>query len=342
MKFRVTIFWNAPDPSSSSRNNNNSSPPTKKVWTMHGRQRAYQRELTEILPGSNVTYVPPVSILNAASFETIGEPEVCLENEKKGLMKWSCMYTASLMLTGLNVSNFPHDEHELVLKLGILRHRQPGMRWGKDVWKLGLATEADSRFSTRVPYGLLVDHVAIPEYSICERGLQFDIVPLGFGQSRVYGGTSEGCGDTCLQVKLRVRRDSGYYDQNIVPLLAFLNLVGTSALGLNRSEFGNRSQIIIATAFVEIGIRLSVDSKLPMVGYQIKLQWILNNFFYNLLMLNLESSFVYVNGERQRWKALSSWIDIVTVALSILHTAFICLEYYFVSYSKDRIKTKQR
>jgi hypothetical protein len=58
MKFRVTIFWNAPTDaehqSMGTTGYGNYDATNTKVWTMHGRQRAYQRELSEILPGSKL------------------------------------------------------------------------------------------------------------------------------------------------------------------------------------------------------------------------------------------------------------------------------------------------
>ena len=93
MKFRVTIFWNSLDIDDeeigyglhNSRNN-------KRVWKMHGRQRAYQSELSEICDGGRVIYVPPVYILNAVEIDVEGDPEVCLLNTEDNLMKWSCLY----------------------------------------------------------------------------------------------------------------------------------------------------------------------------------------------------------------------------------------------------------
>jgi hypothetical protein len=113
MKFRVTIFWNAPTEEehlvmgTTGYGNYDSS--NKKVWTMHGRQRCFQRELTEILPGSNLVYVPPVSILNSVDFEVTGEPEVCLVDEKKKVMKWTCMYKASLIQEHIKVERYVVD-----------------------------------------------------------------------------------------------------------------------------------------------------------------------------------------------------------------------------------------
>ena len=107
MKFRVTIFWNAPsdeEHNTMARTGYGSyDASNKKVWTMHGRQRAYQRELCEILPGSKLLYVPPVSILNGVDFKIIGEPEVCLVDEETRAMKWSCMYNASLIQEHMRV-----------------------------------------------------------------------------------------------------------------------------------------------------------------------------------------------------------------------------------------------
>lgn len=101
--------------------------------------------------------------------------------------------------------DFPHDEHNLVLKLGILSQRQPGGRWDRRKWKLALANESDTQGTIRVPYGLLVDHVKIPEFHYDETGLEFELMPLKHGSSL----QSLRDQDHYLKVKLRVKRDSG-------------------------------------------------------------------------------------------------------------------------------------
>ena len=341
MKFRVTIFWNAPTDKEhqamSTTGYGNYDASNTKVWTMQGRQRAYQKALNEILPGSNLVYVPPVSILNAVDLDVVGEPEVCLVNEQKKVMKWTCMYKASLIQEHMQVMNFPHDEHCIVLRLGILKHRQPGRRWDRNRWRVSLATEEDSQGTIEVSYGLIVDHVKIPEFGFDKRGndLVFEVVPL------MYGPNSEDADepDECLQIGLHVRRDSGYYDNNIVPLLAMLNIVGVSTLTLDPSEFGSRGEIILAIAFVSIGIRLTVDSKLPNVGYQIKMQRILNRFFYTLLFLHLESSLVYYLCERQGWNPfVTNMINTLTMMFATLYTAFLLCEYYFMGRRKQKFR----
>ena len=50
----------------------------------------------------------------------------------------------------------------------------------------------------------------------------------------------------------------------------------------------------LAISFVEMGVRMTLDSRLPIVGYQIKMQQVLNGFFYGLLFLTLESSGNYL------------------------------------------------
>jgi hypothetical protein len=66
MKFRVTIFWNAPTDEEHKAmavtGYGNYDATNTKVWTMHGRQRAYQRELSEILPGSKLVRTQRKSI----------------------------------------------------------------------------------------------------------------------------------------------------------------------------------------------------------------------------------------------------------------------------------------
>ena len=135
--------------------------------------------------------------------------------------------------------------------------------------------------------------------------------------------------DECLQVKLHVRRDSGYYDNNIIPLLAMLNVAGVATLTLEPLEFGSRGEIILAIAFVSIGLRLSVDTKLPNVAYTIKMQTILNRFFYTLLVLHMESSLVYYLAKRRAWPLEDTApINSGTMLLSLVYTIALCWNYY--------------
>ena len=109
MKFRVTIFWNAPTKQEhdamGTQGYGTYDAKNKRVWTMHGRQRAYQRELTEMLD-INLLYVPPISILNAVDFTVMGEPEICLVDEPNKTYKWTCMYMASLIQEHMRVDTY--------------------------------------------------------------------------------------------------------------------------------------------------------------------------------------------------------------------------------------------
>lgn len=321
MKFRVTIFWNAPpvEEKEESEASYGTGTMDKKVWVLHGRQRAYERSLSELIAGSNkrLVFVPPVSILNAVDFEIVGDPEVCLINKKRNLMRWSCLYKATLHQGTMNVANFPHDVHDLVLRFGILRHRQSGKRWDRNVWKLSLATAEDTQDSIEVPYGLIVSDAQVPSFSYdSSKGLQFEFAPLDIAQK-----------DQCLQVKLRVTRTSSYYDKNIIRLLAALNTVAISTLALRAKKFSGRGGMILATAFVEIGLRLTVDSRLPNVGYQIKMQVVLNNFFFGLLFLVLESSIVYLMQEHG-YEAYTRTVDRTSAAAELVHMVVVLLWYY--------------
>ncbi|KAG7349487.1 hypothetical protein IV203_012084 [Nitzschia inconspicua] len=289
MKFRVTIFWNAPADKDDEVGYGMNNPYHKRVWKMHGRQRAYETNLSEVGDNDRIIYVPPVSILNAVEFDLLGEAEVCRLNTTENLMKWSALYRASLLQDNMNVGEFPHDEHDLVLRLGILKHRQRRKRWDKRIWKLDLATREDTEDTIENPHGTIVNHVKVPGFNHGKRDLEFEFLPLQFDAERDPMALDE-----CLQVKLRVRRESSYFDRNIIPLLACLNTVAVSTLALRAKEFGARGEMILATSFVEIGIRMTVDSRLPVVGYQIKMQFVLNNFFFGLVFLVLESSLVYL------------------------------------------------
>jgi hypothetical protein len=223
-----------------------------------------------------------------------------------------------------------------VLRLGILKHRQQGRRWDRYKWRLGLATEDDSQQTIRVPHGLVVNHVKVPEFSFdTKEDLAFEIAPLTYGPDTEEVEQDAKNQDECLQVRLHVRRDSGYYDNNIIPFLAFLNIVGVSTLTLDPSEFGSRGGIILAIAFVSIGIRMTVDSKLPNVGYQIKLQKILNRFFYTLLFFHLESSLVYTLLVWFGWTIFETVkINTATMVLGTFYTAALMFDYYH--YKQDR------
>ena len=93
--------------------------------------------------------------------------------------------------------------------------------------------------------------------------------------------------------------------------------------------FGSRAEIILAVAFVAMGLRLTVDSKLPQVGYHIKLQKILNRFFYTLLFMHIESSVIYTLIERYDWSYEGTTIiNSTSMALCAVYTVYQLYEYY--------------
>lgn len=318
MRFRITLFWNVPEAGDKKVGYGMHNPFHKKIWAMIGRQRAYERELNEIGEGNRLVYVPPLSILNAIDFEVLGDPEVCLLDEEKKLMKWSCLYKASMLQENLQVNNFPHDNHELVMRFGILKHRSPGKRWDRSHWTLGLATKEDTQESIKVPRGLIVEHVKVPGFSYKKDKMTFDFVRFDLG----------GKHDSCLEVKVGVSRDSSYYDRNIIPLLSALNLATLSILVMDADQLGNRGEIILAAAFVEIGIRLTIDSRLPIVGYQIKIQMVLNNFFYGLLYLVCESAVVYTMFKAGFPHETIKIVDCVCAVLGSIHLFTVMGLYY--------------
>jgi hypothetical protein len=147
--------------------------PPRTEWTMEGRRKAYERALCDETIISSID-VPPVSLMNCVTFDVVGQPEVCVLREEhqkltkmnggkrhiktKRLMRWTCLYKTTLLQRNMRLDAFPHDEHVLSLKLGILVHRRPGSRWDMNQYSLDLATEDDSQHSTRIPHGLIVDH----------------------------------------------------------------------------------------------------------------------------------------------------------------------------------------
>ena len=256
--FRITLFWNDTPVNDNEEllddgtETMSQSSRSHSVWQMHGRQKAVMTEMKE--ESMKAVEVPAVSILNVVTFDTIGAPEVSLLREDTKLMRWTCMYRATLIQEHWRVDNFPHDEHSICLKLAILASRRQGEPWDRHVWNLGLATAEDSQGSTRIPHGLVVDQVAIPEFNHNRNeGLSFRFIPLDHGQG---GGQLK---DKCLEVNLKVIRDSSYYDKNIMPLLGLLNLVAVSITALEAQDFFQRGLLTLNIAFVEIGIRMTTD-----------------------------------------------------------------------------------
>ena len=80
-----------------------------------------------------------------------------------------------------------------------------------------------------------------------------------------------------------------------MPLLDILNLVSISILvSLNANEFFQRALLCLNIAFLEIGLRTSLDARLPTVGYEIKMQKLLNSYLFSILYIVFESAAVKV------------------------------------------------
>lgn len=329
MKFRVSLFWNDDTPNTEnegmylSRNKQN-----KSQWRMQGRHKAYNKEFSVSEDREEID-VPAVSILNAVSFEMIGEPEIVLLREKHKLMRWTCMYRATLIQEDIRVDNYPHDKHAIILKLGILQNRGKGARWDRNVWKMALATEYDSQGSTREPHGLLVDHVKIPEFKIDKKtGLNFQLKYLDFFKG-ISAGNQD---DRYLEVKLNVTRESTYYDNNIIPVLCALDIVASFLVAtLDATQCFQRGLLLLNTAFLELTTRMRVDGFLPNVGYQIKLQRVLNFCFFKLIALTIESCFVYyLVHEKGMSIHHADTIDFLAVFVSLVFGCRLLWEYYDV------------
>ena len=336
MTFRVTVFWNDQpvddtdhdDLDSVSVSSRGSSRTSRTPWQMDGRQRAYQKELTNPNQDNQEVEVPPVSILNVVDFDTIGSPEVSLLREDTRLMRWTCMYKATLVQDHWRVDGFPHDHHDITVKLAVLAHRLPGQQWDRNIYELALATEEDSQGSTRIPHGLVVDNMTIPEFMYNkEQGLSFGLVPLNHGA----GGTDSS--DVCLEVTLKVLRESGYYDNNIFPLIALLNLVAVSTLFLEPANFFQRALLLLNIAFVEIGIRMTTDSHLPNVSYQIKMQKILNEYFCWVLLGVFEGNLVYLMHRAGSPQPHIIYVDLCFALLALAHNAYTIFYYYSDAYN---------
>lgn len=361
MTFRVTIFWNDVSGLRQMMKNYNGGGPGSggdncsldgddsvsmagqsaalpRSWVMQGRQKAvpskddhnYVTASASSAGGGGRPLsidVPPVSILNVVTFDTIGAPEICLLRQDTGLWQWTCMYRATLIQEHLDVHNFPHDSHNICLKLAVLAHRKAESKWDRRYWHLGLATKKDSMGCVRIPHGLLAGELNIPEFSH-ERDLQFGFDAMDIGPNGVFG--SSDMKERCLTVKLRVKRNSYYYDRNIVPLLGMLNLVAITITGLGADQFFERGLLTLNIAFVEVNIRMATDKHLPSVPYQIKLQRVLNEYFFGLLFLVLESNFVF-ELHRYGYGNITGVIDLLAACTVLTHNIWTLYDYYVIS-----------
>jgi len=337
MKFRVTLYWNVDDggDDNGSDNADETSVSTRStsqngVWVMQGRSRASLKAQTTTDGETESSIdVPPLSIINAESFQAIGTPDVSMLREDDKLMRWTCLYRATLRQNSMKVRNFPHDEHTLTIQLGILQQRHKGGLWDRNKWRIALATEDDSLGSTSVPHGLLVDSVAIPEFMYNKKkGMSFDFAAIPFGNNTGYYPGDES--EQCLEVSLDVCQDSGYYDTNIIPLFTIITLAAIAVIAAMDAEFFfQRGLLLLNCAFVEVGQRTTIDSRLPRVRYQIKMQRILNSFFYMLFFLEFESAFVYLLTKREGWSMEhTDIIDWIAILLALGNTFYLTHMYY--------------
>jgi len=300
---------------------------------MEGRQRAYRKEWNHQSEASTSTAivrevidVPPVSILNAVEFEMVDEPDITMVNVQSRGMRWTCMYNATLFQGDhLSVKDFPHDEHQIKLKLGILAHRIQGGRWDHNLHKLGLAREEDSLGSTRVPHGLVVEHCHIPDFGFDPSDLCFRFLPLSYGGRKVADAER----DVYLEVMLPCHRQSGHYDSSIFPMLFMLNVIAISCLTRNFGSASAATEIMLSIAFVQVGIRLTLDSRLPSVGYQIKMQKVMNGCFWLLCGLVLESNIVFFLVKKRGWEvATTDKIDLASGCVALVYNIYIALVYF--------------
>lgn len=338
MKFRVTLFWNVDDEEDNGSDNadeysvSTRSTSQNGVYVMHGRGRASlkaQAAATSDIDSGSIIDVPPLSIINAESFQAIGAPDVSMLREDDKLMRWTCLYRATLRQNSMKVRNFPHDEHTLTIQLGILQQRHKRGLWDRNKWKIALATEDDSLGSTSVPHGLLVDSVTIPEFMYNKKkGMSFGFKALPFGNNTGYYPGDES--EQCLEVNLDVCQDSGYYDTNIIPLFTIITLAAIAVItALDAEFFFQRGLLLLNCAFVEVGQRMTIDSRLPKVRYQIKMQRILNSFFYMLFFMEFESAFVYILAKREGWSVEhTDMIDWVAIMLALANTFYLTHIYY--------------
>jgi hypothetical protein len=112
--------------------------------------------------------------------------------------------------------------------------------------------------------------------------------------------------------------------------------VAISTLFLEPVDFFQRALLTLNIAFVEIGIRMTTDSHLPNVSYQIKMQKILNEYFCGLLLLVLEGNLVY-EMHRAGSQKHTIYVDTFAAIVALVHNGYTILFYYMDAH-KAKVK----
>ena len=89
---------------------------------------------------------------------------------------------------------------------------------------------------------------------------------------------------------------------------------------------------MLSIAFVQVGIRLTLDSRLPSVGYTIKMQKVMNCCFWLLSALVLESNVVFFLVTKMDWKtSATDRIDLAAAFVALLYNGYIVRTYFYRS-----------
>jgi len=83
------------------------------------------------------------------------------------------------------------------------------------------------------------------------------------------------------------------------------------------------------SAFVQVGLRMNIDNRLPRVRYQIKMQWIVNSFFFLVFYLVVESGLNYTFYRFNLYSLeVANLIDYLTLFTSTVFTSYLYHNYY--------------
>jgi hypothetical protein len=273
MRFRLTVFWNE------NIMQNHDLPQKDLQLSMKGRRIA-------LLPDGDIPLpVPQVALQRCSEIEITNDPEVKLLNKDgRRLLRWTCEYRANVG-QDIDVDNFPYDLYDIVLSVGISVYDSLDRVWSEEEVVFGAATDEDNERKNKDPGGGIDHKIAIPGFLRTIKN--FGGSPEKHPSMRLLIGTK------CMRYKFQVRRDHTYYNQNILCPLLVLHCVAIASLALPIEDFGGRASLLLAVAFLEIGIRLSLDGRLPEVAYSILLQRMINLLFFLLLFLTIESGILY-------------------------------------------------
>ena len=331
-KFRITLFWSPKSDLSKVPIKNSRS----EVWKASRDEASLT--ITDEATGEVLRIdeeIPPISLLNAKVFSVDGKAEVHAIQPQPGgryLMRWTCMYTATLTQSNLFQSpergglvSFPYDSHVVEIQLGVqfgcvpcgvcigtLNERRTRVRACAcpPHMVLRLSAHLSSAVAARrrpfrdVVMGPALDTDLVnsrkgqPAWGHIEKivalpEFELDELQLKFEQGEL--GGQDVAPDVVRHIyKFKMWRKHFYFQANILVLNAVLSLMSFACFALTPKELPARLSAAFSLLFGIVSLRFVVNTDLPRLEFNTFIQKQLNLSIYILFGIVFESSVMYI------------------------------------------------